>query len=57
MTGMHKPIFLAIAVLGLLLMALMVHTESEPGAIPLALILVGAGGYAVTRVRSRRTRM
>ena len=57
MTGLHKPIFLAIAVLGLLLMALMVHTESEPGAIPLALILVGAGGYAVTRVRSRRTRM
>jgi hypothetical protein len=42
--------------LGLALMAYMIYAESEPGAIPLALVLVGTIWLVVTRVRVRRAR-
>jgi MYXO-CTERM domain-containing protein len=45
----------ALLVVGLLLMVLMISTESEPGALPLLLVLVGAGWLVASRVR-RRTR-
>jgi hypothetical protein len=39
--------------IGLALLALMVATEGAPGALPLALVLAGAAGLAVTRWRAR----
>lgn len=39
---------------GLALVGFMVRTESEPGALPLALVLVGAAGTATALLRSRR---
>ena len=53
---MQKLFFLLIAIVGLLLMAFMIYTESEPGALPLALVLFGAGGYMVAWVRGRKRR-
>lgn len=41
-------------VVGLVLLAYMVSVEGEPGALPLLLILVGAGGLLAARARSRR---
>lgn len=39
--------------IGLVLMAYMIYAESEPGLIPLLLVVLGAGWYAVTRTRIR----
>ena len=41
-------------VLGLLLLAFMVTTEGEPGALPLGLVLAGGLWLAITRWRARR---
>ena len=41
--------------IGLALLAMMIATEGEPGALPLALILFGAIGYASSRMRERRS--
>jgi hypothetical protein len=49
-----KAISLALIAAGGLLVAFMVVTEGEPGALPLGLVLVGTAGYAVARVRMRR---
>jgi len=38
---------------GLVLLAYMIIVENEPGAIPLLLIVSGAGWYVVTRARIR----
>ena len=51
---MNKPNYPRIASalvlgLGLVLLAYMVTVESEPGAIPLALVLLGSIGLFVTR--------
>lgn len=46
--------FLSILAVGLALLAMMVLTEGEPGALPLALTLIGVVGYAVTRLRLKR---
>lgn len=43
----------AVAALGLGLVAMMVTTEGEPGALPLALLLSGAVGYVTGRIRRR----
>jgi hypothetical protein len=40
--------------LGILLVAFMVTTEGEPGALPLALVLAGAGWLAAARWRARK---
>lgn len=38
---------------GVALMAMMITTESEPGLVPLVLVLVGGIGLAVTHLRIR----
>ncbi|KAF1712256.1 hypothetical protein CSC70_01640 [Pseudoxanthomonas kalamensis DSM 18571] len=45
-----------IGALGLALLAMMIVVEDEPGAIPLALILVGAIGCATGWMRGRAAR-
>lgn len=49
----QRVLSLLVLVVGLLLMIMMITTESEPGAIPLLLVALGAGGYLVTRARAR----
>jgi len=41
-------------VIGILLMLMKIYEDSEPGAIPLLLILLGAGGYLITRGHIRK---
>src|SRR6476619_4175241 len=38
-----------VAVAGLVLMAIKIHADSEPGAIPLALVLLGLAWHVVAR--------
>jgi hypothetical protein len=42
-------------VIGVLLMALKIYADSEPGAIPLILVLIGLGGLAFSRFSRRNT--
>lgn len=42
------------AVIGIVLMTYMITIEGEPGALPLFLILAGAGGFLVSRLSIRR---
>ena len=44
---------LSTVVIGLILMTFMVTVESEPGAIPLFLILSGTIWYFIARIRTR----
>jgi hypothetical protein len=58
MSTPEKPkVFRTLSVLtvavGLVLMIGKIYADSEPGAIPLLLIVLGAGGYVVTRARGR----
>lgn len=50
----RKTASLAVAALGLALLAMMVVTEGEPGALPLGLLLAGVAGYATAWLRGRR---
>ncbi len=50
-----KTVSLVVAALGLALLAMMVSTEGEPGALPLGLVLAGVAGYATAWLRGRRT--
>ncbi|MES2858230.1 MAG: hypothetical protein V4704_03520 [Pseudomonadota bacterium] len=43
--SMRKRVSVAIAAAGLALLVMMITTEGEPGALPLALLLIGAIGY------------
>lgn len=47
----HTLLSILIAVIGTLLMVFMITVESELGAIPLLLIVTGAGWYSVTRYK------
>jgi hypothetical protein len=42
-----------IFVIGVVLMVGKIYADSEPGAIPLLLVVVGVGWYLVTRFRGR----
>jgi VIT1/CCC1 family predicted Fe2+/Mn2+ transporter len=42
-----------VAIIGALLAAMMIYTESEPGALPLALIVLGGIGYVIARLKLR----
>jgi hypothetical protein len=53
---MQTSISIAVLVLGLALMAFKIHADSEPGAIPLALVLLGTVWLVVARLRARRLR-
>jgi lipoprotein signal peptidase len=48
-----RAVSLAAIVIGMALMAFMIHTESELGAIPLGLLIAGATCYAVSNVKLR----
>lgn len=50
---MQTWISAAILVIGLALMAFMIRTESEPGALPLALVLIAGVWLVVARKRAR----
>lgn len=47
--------FLTIFLLGAALAAFMITVESEPGALPLFMVTLGAVGYVGTWVKSRRS--
>ena len=49
----HTLTSLIIVGLGVVLLIYMISVESEPGAIPLLLIVVGAGWYFIMRTRSQ----
>lgn len=49
----HRTLSISVLLIGLVLMILMITIEDEPGAIPLLLIVIGAGWYFVTRTRLR----
>lgn len=51
--GTQKAIGAGIFLVGCLLLAYMVAVESEPGALPLVLVAVGAGWYLGAWWRSR----
>lgn len=50
---MHKLLALLTIFIGLALVTFMVVVEDEPGALPLALTVIGTGWYFVTRSRIR----
>jgi hypothetical protein len=39
--------------IGFVLMSGKIYTDSEPGAIPILLVLIGTGWYLVAQVRTR----
>jgi len=51
-----KIISATVGIIGLALLAMMVVVESEPGLIPLLLILLGTIGYAAAHVRGKASR-
>jgi hypothetical protein len=55
-TRVQKIISAAVGLTGLALMAMMIAMESEPGLIPLVLVLAGAIGYAVAQLHGKRRR-
>jgi lipoprotein signal peptidase len=50
----QKFISVLTIVIGILLMMMKMYEDSEPGAIPLMLILLGVVGYLITRVQIRK---
>ncbi len=50
---MHSRLSVLTIVIGVVLMIFMISTESEPGALPLLLILLGSGWHLITRGRTR----
>lgn len=50
-TSVYSYLWLAVAGIGLILMIFMIITESEPGALPLLLIIIGILGYLFRRFR------
>ena len=52
----QKTVSAVIGAIGLALLVMMVTTEGEPGAIPLALLLMGVIGYVTGRMRERSSR-
>ena len=51
-----KIVSATVGIIGLALLAMMVVVESEPGLIPLLLILLGAIGYAIAHMRGKASR-
>ena len=52
----QKIISATVGSIGLALLAMMVIVESEPGLIPLVLVLLGAIGYAAAHMRGKASR-
>jgi hypothetical protein len=53
----QKVVSLAIGAVALVLLVMMITVESEPGALPLALLLIAAVGYITGRMRERSPRV
>ncbi|WP_434993239.1 hypothetical protein [Arthrobacter sp. Ld5] len=51
---MTRLVPILLVTVGIALVVGQVHAESEPGAIPLALIVLGLGAHAMMRARHRR---
>jgi hypothetical protein len=54
--AMHQRLSLLTLAIGFSLLAYMITVEDEPGAIPLALIVLGSGWYYVARRRGVRSK-
>ncbi len=52
----QKMLSALIVAVGLVLMAGKVHADSEPGAIPILLVVLGTGWYLLARTRTRSRR-
>jgi hypothetical protein len=52
----HKILSALTVVVGLALMAGKIYADSEPGAIPMVLVVLGTGWYIVARIRARPRR-
>jgi hypothetical protein len=52
----HRTLSILILAVGLVLMVGKIYADSEPGAIPLLLIVLGSAWYLITRVRARARR-
>jgi len=50
---MHTRMPILIIVIGLVLMIGKIYADSEPGGIPILLVLFGTGWYVITRIRAR----
>jgi hypothetical protein len=50
---LHRTLAAIIIVVGLILLIYMITVESEPGLLPLLLIVLGTGWYILTRARMR----
>lgn len=48
---MHSIISIPFGAIGFVLMIGKIYADSEPGAIPLALVLIGVGWYFIARLR------
>src|ERR671916_271251 len=49
----HKMLSALTIAIGFVLMLGKIYADSEPGAIPILLVVLGMGWYFITRVRSR----
>lgn len=52
----HGLLSMLVIVIGFVLMILKIDADSEPGAIPLLLIVLGVAWHVITRVRVRSHR-
>jgi hypothetical protein len=52
----HRTLSILILAVGLVLMVGKIYADSEPGASPLLLIVLGSAWYLITRVRARARR-
>jgi hypothetical protein len=50
-TKLHKTLSLIVLAIGAVLMAGKIYADSEPGLIPIVLVLIGLGWYGATRIR------
>lgn len=49
----HKMLSVLIIAVGCVLMIGKIYADSEPGGIPILLMVLGTGWYLITRVRAR----
>lgn len=50
---MHTLISVLFTVIGVVLMVFKIYADSEPGLIPILLVVFGIGWYLITRARMR----
>jgi hypothetical protein len=49
----RTPVSILVALIGLVLMVYKIYADSEPGLIPLLLVVVGSAWYIIARARTR----